>query len=450
MKLVGYFSSFLADTVNLNQSRLDDLNERVPRIVKALEEDPELGDKVLDSIPQGSWAHRTIIRPAPDLEFDADVLIQLEEVTDWDSAAAKYSDALWSAIRSNSTYRDMATLKDRCVRITYANDCHIDLVPYVITSDGRQLIIERRSNSFEATNPTGFTEWIQEKDDVTGGDLRRVIRLLKYLRDHRSLFAAKSIILTTLVGQVVESWRDGAGVNYYRDVPTTLVNVVEDLDAWLQARATKPSVVDPSAPATNFDHRWTDSEYQAFRTAIHRLAPRLRSAYDATTVAASCEAWQGVFGESFKRPDEADASNKSLKPDNDPDRAPREQFIEDLFPVEIRYRAELESELDSVTANRRVRRLRARAGRLPIGPGLKFRLVYTDAPLPYAVYWKVRNRGDEARRRGQERGEVKLGSSEQTETSSFAGPHYVECFIIKDQTCVARARIPVNIDTSAG
>ena len=37
----------------------------------------------LDAIPQGSWAHETIIQPGPNLEFDADFLLQLDEVTDW-------------------------------------------------------------------------------------------------------------------------------------------------------------------------------------------------------------------------------------------------------------------------------------------------------------------------------------------------------------------------------
>ena len=34
---------------------------------------------VLDAIPQGSWAHETIIQPAEGLEFDADFLIQLDD-----------------------------------------------------------------------------------------------------------------------------------------------------------------------------------------------------------------------------------------------------------------------------------------------------------------------------------------------------------------------------------
>jgi hypothetical protein len=37
------------------------------------------------------------------------------------------------------------------VRISYANDCHVDVVPAVTLDDGRQVIICYRDNTFEDT-----------------------------------------------------------------------------------------------------------------------------------------------------------------------------------------------------------------------------------------------------------------------------------------------------------
>jgi hypothetical protein len=54
MKLLDYFSRFLKDTVNLNQSRLDDLDTRVDRITDALKGAADLDGRVLDTVPQGS------------------------------------------------------------------------------------------------------------------------------------------------------------------------------------------------------------------------------------------------------------------------------------------------------------------------------------------------------------------------------------------------------------
>ncbi|MBY8854502.1 hypothetical protein K7G98_42165, partial [Saccharothrix sp. MB29] len=70
--------------------------------------------------------------------------------------------------------------------VQYANNAmHVDIVPFVVLSDGTQNIVNRDDNCWERTNPGGFTTWMQGKDKITGGNLRKVIRLLKFLRDHK-------------------------------------------------------------------------------------------------------------------------------------------------------------------------------------------------------------------------------------------------------------------------
>jgi hypothetical protein len=65
MKLGAYFKYFLENTVNLNAARINQLNQRVEAIETFLMNDGELGGLIADVIPQGSYAHRTIIRPLP-------------------------------------------------------------------------------------------------------------------------------------------------------------------------------------------------------------------------------------------------------------------------------------------------------------------------------------------------------------------------------------------------
>ena len=57
----------------------------------------------------------------------------------------------------------------------------------------------------------------------------------------------------------------------------------------------------------------------------------------------------------------------------------------------------------------------------------------------------ARNRGIEAKRRNCERGSIFVGSDQHVEPTAFKGPHYVECYIIKDGVCVAAAHVPVHI-----
>jgi hypothetical protein len=453
MKLLDYFSQFLSGTVNLNQTRLDQLDSRVDSITEALKTATNLDGRVLDTVPQGSWAHRTIIKPASGLEFDADFLVQLDEDLDWNGEPRKYSNAVWAALNGHSTYGSMSTRKNRCTRVSYANDCHIDVVPYVIQSTGRQVIINRETNEFEDTNPVGFTEWIQEKDDLTNGHLRKVIRLLKYLRDYRSAFSLKSILLTTLVGNVVDAWRT-YDADHYKDVPTTLLHLVQDLDNWLQANAVKPYIVDPSCSSTSFDHRWADTEYLRFRDRIHDLRPKVERAYNAGDVASSVIAWQDVFGTSFRtsvaaRAEAASANTAVLQASPTADRAPQERFIEEMFPTADTHWVRIECDVtEKVPRNRAARRaLRSRNGRVPKWRNLMFRLVDTNVPEPFAVYWKVRNRGAEARAKGALRGQIYAdqGRRRRSESTAYVGHHYVECYIVKGGVCIARAHQPVII-----
>lgn len=304
MKLTEYFNTLLTDTVNLSKFKIEMLNERVEKIYKALKADPVLGPYVRGKIPQGSWAHRTIIKPQPGKEFDADFLLWLDEHSEWSADPDRYIGEVYAALGRNSVYADMPrTPKCRCVRLTYANLCHVDIVPYLILADGRQVIVNGDANDWEDTNPTGFTQWMRDKDEITGGDLRRVIRLLKFLRDHKGTFlGTPSIILTTLLGNMVDENKKIWDSGYYADVPTTLRNVTQDLDAWLQQNPTQPSIEDPSKCGTTFDHRWDYTTYDNFRDKMHTYAAAIDDAYEETDKARSIELWQDIFGDGFKAP----------------------------------------------------------------------------------------------------------------------------------------------------
>ena len=303
MKLVHYFDAFLRDTVNLNKSRLDLLEQKVESIFSALADDKVLGPYVRDKIPQGSWAHRTIIKPLPDHEFDADFLLLLDEHPEWSAKPASYIEQVYCALGRTSTYRDKRTRKCRCVRVRYDNDFHVDVVPFLRLADGRQVIVNRDKNEWEDTDPDGFTQWMREKDQITNGNLRKVIRLLKFLRDHKGTFrGTRSVILTTLVGQQVEPWKAVADPGHYADVPTTLLHIVSDLAQWLRENPTRPSIPDPSGSRVTFDHRWDDTAYANLREKMQKYAEDIKKAYDADDKDESIALWQEVFGEGFKAP----------------------------------------------------------------------------------------------------------------------------------------------------
>lgn len=320
MKMTASMNSFMTNTVNINQTRLDSLDVSVPAVYDALRDDDDIGSIILDYEPQGSWPHETIIRPADGVEFDADFMVVMKEQPGWAGSPKTYITKVHAALARHGTYAGLVKPpKCRCVRVVYAGDYHVDVVPFVVLSDGRQVIVNGDDDDWEDTDPAGFTAWMRAKNDITGGDLKRVIRLLKYLRDHRDNFRlTRSVLLTAMLGERVDAAKKIGNPAYYEDLPTTFFHLITDLDTWLQANPTKPSIIDPSGatdpygnPVT-FDHRWREETYQAFRTKISAIAADTKAAYeDDTSIEHSLELWQKVFGPDFKLPPSSSAGSAS-------------------------------------------------------------------------------------------------------------------------------------------
>lgn len=443
MKLLAYFSAFLKDAVNLNQTRLNQLDDRVAAIVSALRADQQIGELYQDHVPQGSWAHRTIIKPFNGHEFDADFLLHLQEVDGW--SPQDYLREVRAAFKRSSTYKTMVAKKNRCCRIVYAGDCHVDVVPYLVLADGREVIVNYAANEFEETNPQGFTDWMKEKDDLANGNLRRVIRLMKYLRDYKQTFTVPSVILTTLLGERVQTWHEQAR---YSDTPTALKSLLDDLAAWLDLYPTMPTLPDPSCPGTTFNHRWDQDQYANFRNKIKLYSSWVAEAYEHEDKTESLAAWQRVFGTAFQRPTTTEAvlAKAATIPPIRESRAPHEQYIEDFgFAWRGGRSVRINAEVLPKGGFRHgpLRRLR----RVSTLQSLQF-TINTDVPEPYDLYWKVRNRGNEAAAAGQLRGEIVLDEKRtriRRESTSWQGRHYVEVYIVKDRVILATDHHDVTI-----
>lgn len=80
----------------------------------------------------------------------------------------------------------------------------------------------------------------------------------------------------------------------------------------------------------------------------------------------------------------------------------------------------------------------------------------TTIPKPYILLWKIKNNGNYAIENNSLRGEIYYGNNlnsfaddpqsfKRFESISFKGNHYVECYLIKDNKCIAKSRFNVNI-----
>ena len=288
------FQEFLRDEVNLNQGRIDRLTRGV-RGVNGCLEDNLKGYQKMER--QGSYALGTLIKPVDDNdEYDADIQIVMNPNPQ--RSPKDYVNEVYRTLKQNKNYADKLRLKTRCVTVDYAGDFHLDVVPRV-TENGVHKICNRIDDRFEDTDGTRYREWFNEKNRITGGNLKRVVRLLKHLRDHKNSYTVKSIMLTTLAGYVI--YPEDEGTEAVGTVGNTLVTVLDRMDALLQQHPYVPTVKNPVLETEDFNRHWTQNQYANFRKRVHSQAQTARKAMAEESSEKAIKVWQELFGDSFGR-----------------------------------------------------------------------------------------------------------------------------------------------------
>ena len=297
MKHVGLFKTFLSDVVDLNATRLDQLEASVDAL-KTFIRGSDWEPTVKGFLNQGSWAQKTIIKPIAGSAFDADILVRVAHVEGWE--AKDYINSLKRVFKASSTYQDKVSSFSHCVTITYAGERKIDIAPLVIDRSGNSTseVCNRTTNAFEETAPAVYTQWFNERNGYSGGNsFRKVTRLLKYLRGIKKTFSCPSVLLTTLLGERI-TWLD-KDLTKFEDVPSALQTIMGRLDDHLQANATCPFVPNPSRPTEDFGKLLSENGYANFRTFVNKYRGWIDEAMEAEDFDVSIAAWQRVFGEEF-------------------------------------------------------------------------------------------------------------------------------------------------------
>ncbi len=265
----------------------------------------EVRDFSPDIFAQGSLRLDTTVRPMSHTEFDLD-LVCLVQIPSRYSPAVVY-DLLLKRMREHGTYDKIIVEMPRCIRLDYAGDFHLDIVPAVpdVAAGGTCMKIpDRAKQRWLDTNPKGYAIWLEaqaarrqlrEKAAQYSANanveplrdpapayakppLKLSIQLFKRWRDlafaSREKLAPSSIVLTTLSGQL------------YRGEPhptDALVTILDGIYYWSQREQIE--LYNPSNPKECITDRWRENpdaydafiaEVYDFRTAMHKLVDRGR------------------------------------------------------------------------------------------------------------------------------------------------------------------------------
>ncbi|MEN8506306.1 MULTISPECIES: SMODS domain-containing nucleotidyltransferase [Paraburkholderia] len=459
MKLIDQFNSFLDGEVNLNQTRVDLLTASV-ETVKTVIRGSGWGPKILSFASHGSWAHGTIIKPLSGDEFDADLLVVVEAVAGWE--AKDYVNKLGAFFDGHSTYKDKVRRYSHCVTIEYAGDRRIDIAPCVkgrLFADTYE-VCNRTSNAFEVSSPLAYTNWVRGKNAVAGGnDLKKVTRLLKYLRDIKKNFTCPSFLFTTLVGShIFDADKDSAA---FADTPTCLKTVVGRLDDWLQQRYSVPVIVNPVLSSEIQSRVWGQTQYSNFRDKINLYRGWIDDAYNEADRDESIGKWQRVFGDGFAASEAKESARVSESLVAKSEAVVVAGQLRDLVDlVKQKGRAALPARLTKLPYVRRAKwraatqqhtvkvaaelltsmngaSLRQVASLEPLQPGRAVRFTATNnvgIPFPtnYKVEWRVTNTDKAAYNANSLRGDFYNSDAgfSRTEGLSYRGVHFVEAFLV--------------------
>ena len=291
MRHVTGFKKFLTAEVNPDQQQLRMLSGQVKVVRKYLAR--ELRPSYRGAKLQGSFVLNTTIKPTAGHNYDADVLVYLRP--DKNKDPKDYINEVYDCFMRSDNYQRRAEKKTRCITLTYAENFQMDIVPCIVQGQ-EQYIFNHKENCLELTNGAGYRKWFHEKALITNGNLMRVTRLLKYIRNRKENFEAPSILLTTLIAHTVNN---NESKETFKTIPDTLLLTSKRLNAFLQATPEVNAVRNPESREIHFTNNWEQPDYDQFRKMFGIYTDKIIDAYHEKDPRRSLSKWQALFGDGF-------------------------------------------------------------------------------------------------------------------------------------------------------
>jgi hypothetical protein len=265
--------------------------------------------------PQGSMRIGTTNRPWAGDEFDLDLICQLHGCGT--ALPDVVYDAVYARLAANEQYRPILEKKNRCIRLNYAGNFHLDIIPACpdpLHGEPFLSVPDREMAAWKTSNPVGFANIFFEccKLRIPSGiealaknvqplpspvpsqykyPLQRIVQMMKR---HRDRFfdgdndAARSIVLTTLA------------LSFYRGEQSLRDGLDKILNGILYAIDTCQGILpvpNPSNPAENFSDSWTSKSYSDFVVYIRNFRQQLDRLARADGIASVNEVLGLLFGQ---------------------------------------------------------------------------------------------------------------------------------------------------------
>ncbi len=423
MTIEETFESFFNNLIVDNE---DDIFKKIKRIVKTLNKELyNIENETDHSYIIGSFGRDTAIKGVSDL----DVIFALPEdlYYTYNAYTSNGQSALLQKIRSiiQTTYSQTDVRGDGQVIVIQFSGFTVELCPAFLEDDNTFTYPDSNDGGYwKTTKPLQENIAVQELNILSA---ETYVKLCRFVRSWKNKFGLK------IGGLLIDTWCYDfltLHTQFYQSGYAHFPEIIKDYFNYM----------------SNFsaDRRYWYSP--GSKQKVHKkinINKKVKKsleiaseAFESIDINEKCQKYRALFGKAFPYTDLVLEKAQNI------DR--NEEFVEDRFQVDIIYSLRIDCEVSQDgyrTALLRDLKI------IKNKKSLLFFVSQCDAPKPYEVYWKIKNLGQQAIEKNMIRGQIlKDGGQEQRkETSTFNGPHYVECYIIKDGICVARDRINVPI-----
>lgn len=438
MSLETDFEIFIG---NLEPTNISEMEITVGEIAKKLNKNYYNldSDKTSHMYIVGSVGRETAIKGVSDLDILFD--LPVEVFKRFDAYKEKKQSSLLQEVKNllKARYPNTDISGDGQVVVIKFNKYTVELVPGFKQSDDRFKYPDTNNGgSWKYTDPLPEISESKKTAEDTDNNFKYIANMLRAWKNKQG-FKFGGLLIDTITYKFLNEKTDyrNIGFDSYLDMTKALFEYIKGLDKdqsyWY---------------ALGSNQQVYNCDNGKFITKAEKAYKKIK---DLTANSSDVnKKLRQVFGTQFPKKVTAEnreyTSSYNQKYYND-----TEEFIEDYFTVDIKYNISIDCKItqDGFRPMLLKKLLRDKMF-LAIKKHLEFYIDSMDSEIkkeaPYDIYWKVKNEGQEAIKRDCIRGQIKRTNTKSiNESSDFIGEHYVECYIVKDEVCIAKDHIDVPI-----
>ncbi|MCU1305051.1 MAG: hypothetical protein JWQ87_5335 [Candidatus Sulfotelmatobacter sp.] len=421
--------------------------------------------------PQGSFRLGTVVRPMKDDgEFDIDLVCRIsreKDQTTQDGLKQLVGDRLKSRGDLNKALKESR----RCWRLNFESDFHMDVLPCLPNPPrlpNGLLLTDKDLLRWQKSNPIDYASWFYGRmqiafdlkrqhlaeslsasvQDVPEWQVRTPLqRVIQVLKRHRDLYfdvddpnTPTSIIITTLAARAYQN---------QLDVQEALHAILSNMADYISYQNGRWVIMNPVEPDENFADKW--NEKPARREAFIQWLERAKLDFGAVAENKSLTESVDLLRKSLGAAEVNRAVSRLTVQGGKlvaapvivellqaPPLGPTAHIQTPPWRQDLTHKVKIVANTYSANKKKKIAPLGSYA--LTKQTMLRF-TAKTNVKGTFVVKWQVVNTGEEATAKQQLRGDFydSEGQNYRWEHAGYAGTHWVEAFVIKEDVCVARS-----------